>query len=211
SAFITLAGGATPGAHSVTVPEDAQAVFVLGTYYFNGSGNPLTSITGSFTGAWTILPQLALNAAFPGAFIAHAEVTATGNQTITPVFQQSPSEGPLFAVAFVKDITYADLVRDSGHDGDESTNPVSVTVDSATTDLLIGLLQAFDTPALGTPAGCTSLATGNNVSEDGRLFSVDSSGASTTTVDGVDENYSTLSLVAIKAAGGGGGEEFHSA
>lgn len=197
---IALSLTATPGAQNITVPADAEGVVVFWAYWLNATGYGLTSMSSTFSGTFTSV-ELAGTSIESATGISYAAVTSTGAKTITPVWNNTPSEGPTFIVAFVKGINTADWVRDTGLDSRSGETAVSATVDSATTDLVLSLDQKYDAiPGLET--GWTSLQTQSNGSEGARLRSADSPGASTTTATIQNPYYSTIAVISIKEIGG---------
>ena len=190
----TLGTSGTPGAKSITVPADAQAVVVH--FHMGSGGSNALSISSDFAGAFTIANSAAQN----GCSLGYAVVSSTGAKNLTLSWTQTSLEGPSVYVSFIKNINTSDWVREVAVVGND-TNGTSATnvFDTGTDDLLLVVNDQDGGTAPTTISGFTSLATtGGTYSLPSRLQSCDSPGATTTTVTGTTTNFDVLSGISIK-------------
>ena len=196
SAVALNAGGSTnPGPLAITVPADAQGVLVF-TRGFNGLS---LSLSSSFTGTFAVTEDTGTERTAVG----RAAVTATGAQTISPVWSAIPTEGPVFIVAFVKGIDNSSLaawVRAVDVQAEDSVGSAfSRSVASTVADLVLVLDSRYTASNTPPPdeAGWTSLLTQGVSFNAGRLRSANSPGASTTTANTQGDQYRGLALVSL--------------
>jgi hypothetical protein len=204
---IQLGTSASPGAQSITVPSDAEGVLV---FTRNNNNANVVSLTSSFAGTFTRYN----NSSGEGTSVSVAAVTSTGSQTITPSWTGTVGEGPLFVVAFVKDVDTSSVgawVRDTFTEFDNAS--LVGAVDSTADDLVLVFDSQYgfgDPPAAA--SGWTSrLAVGpgfENNAELGRLSTANSPGSSTTSYTSQGNDFDCLAMISlIGASGGGGGVE----
>lgn len=201
----------SPGAQAITVPADATGVAVF-WYTYVPEGNPYSlGLSSSFTsGGLTIKQSADATSLLALVGVARGLVTATGSQTITPVWSTSTtpiSDGPLMQVAFFKDIDTGDWYRDSDHNNTETGTAATTTstpaIDTGSTDLVYTFVSGYD--AINTPSGMTSRGTTGLVNNAyGGVFTIDSPGASTTTPTSGTQDYPAIAAISIKSTGGGG-------
>lgn len=197
--ILTPGSSATPGAQAITVPADAQGVVV----FTRGYPAPTLSLTSNFAGTFTIVQDTGNEI----TSVSYAPVTSTGSKTLTPSWTTGPTEGPLFIVAFIKDIDNSSIgawIRDSDALANDVTGSAfGLTVDSTTIDLVLAFDTQYNT-GLTVPAdesGWTSITTQGINSDAGRLRSADSPGASTTTATTQGTSYRGMAIVSIIGAG----------
>lgn len=207
---LALGTSATPGAQAITVPADATGVAVFFGEYSNfGGTHTLTSLAASFvSGGFTINQSADASSAHGLVGVAYGLVTATGSQTITPTWDATVVDGPIFQVVFFKDIDTGDYYRDSDHnnDDDSSSGVTSSTpaIDSAATDLVYGFVTEYST--IPTVSGWTQRqSTALTNSMYGSVYTADSPGSSSTTFTCGTADFPAVAALSIKATGGGGG------
>lgn len=181
----------TPGAQSITVPAGTQGVVVMSRA--NSAGLTLSS---SFAGTWTaIAPSSGVE------WLQYAPVTATGAQTLTPVWSAFLSEGPVFYIFYVGNIdnsSPAAWVRATSS-GEVDSTSVASTAD----DLVIALDTCSSATGTfpGAASGWTTQGTPyNNGNVGARARTADSPGASTTSVTRVlatGTDFHGLSVISI--------------
>lgn len=194
STAITLGTSATPGAQSITVPADAQAVIVTATTYT--SGGLTLSLSSDFAGTFTV--TTAGNGS-DKCHTAYAVVSSTGSKTITPTWSAAVTDGPLFIVSFVKNIDTADFIRQSlAYNANTQGSTTSTTISSSATDLVLALERQTLSSAPTLMSGFTNVTTQVNNSLGGRLQYANSPGASTTTLQSSGTEFPGFSAVSIK-------------
>jgi hypothetical protein len=203
-ALASLGTSPTPGAQAVTVPSDAEGVIFRWSGYL--VSNQLTSVSATFASGGFTIDQLPENGA-DAVGVAYARVTATGSQTITPVWGGTWSGGPVASVEFVKGIpTSGSWVRDTFVDHIPSaSDTITGSVSSATDDVVLaGEGSDFGTlPA--SPSGWTSRVSTTVNDNYLRVSQADSPGAPTTTYTATAANsYPTLSMISVMSDTGGG-------
>lgn len=135
---------------------------------------------------------------------ARALITATGSKTFTYAFSVTATEGPVLALFFVDEIDTGDWIRDSDGARTAATTAISLTVDSAATDIVVSLDGRAVATAPSAVSGWTSQGSGTFNGIGYRAASADSPGSTTTTFNAADENYSGAAVVSIKQTAGGG-------
>lgn len=206
-----------PGAQNITVPADATGVLVFFSWWGNFSDRLLNSLTASFVSGGFTIRQLAASNAGAGKIgvgVAYGRVTATGEQTITPVWDWGTDAGPTTTLVFYKDIPpTGDWVRQTGS-GD--TNPrvwqdttgsslPSGTIPSTTEDEVLAFDSAGGSNIPGNPSGWTSIITHARNGIASRLRRANSPGASTTSTSSQLAGYATLAMASVMGVSGGGG------
>lgn len=198
---ITWASGANPAGQSIPIPSDATAVYMFWTFWNSGNGHGLASVTLAGNAPNQTFELATTNDAETATGVAAWYNPATGSQTLDPAWDASPAEGPTTIVAYVKD---GDTTawRDADADAAQSSNAVTVTLTTASGDLVLKYNQGFDTLP-GTSAGWTSAQTTTEQNgEDAQLTYIAAAG-STQVCDGENENYSSVLAIAIPAAAAG--------
>jgi hypothetical protein len=197
---VQLAPGtsATPGAQAITVPSDAIGVVVCWGEYgaFSTGMTGLTSTFATFSGGNKDQTP-STGGTRNGAGGWWADVTATGSQTLTPVWGSSIVQGPLLTVIFYKDIAAGSWVRDMVSADSSATFPLSIN--SATDDEVI-FFDTQDTSVPSTNSGCTSVDSRTENSSGGRLQTVNSPGSGTTSIPTTSANPATFAISIIGAA-----------
>lgn len=207
---VALGNTADSGNVSVTAPTGANACVIGGTFYV-GDNSVVTSLTGS---QLTSTTNGALKTATPSggnymsSYAGAFQVTATGSQTIRLQKTGGYSEGPTCQIAWLTVDDPTDFVRTSGFLIDtqaSSPDTLSVALASATTDLVLGIFGTDGSSSdPSAPSGTTQQGTLQTTQFDKSIvFSVDSPGASTTTITVGSRAYPTLIGISLKAGGGG--------
>jgi len=196
--------GASPGAQTITVPADAEGVAIFMTG-INAGTALVASMTSDFSSAFTITQNG--NTALNGVSVSLARVTSTGaGKTFTPSFNVAPDEGPCCSYAFVKGIPPSGAWFETVDVDQGSGSALTLSVTSATDSLVF--FYDSDDSTIGNASGTTNL-TNHTVNGDyANLNSVNSPGASTTSVTGVGTGFPASALVSIKASGGGSPTSF---
>lgn len=209
---VALPNTADSGNVSVTAPTGANACVIGGTFYV-GDNNVPTSLTGSQLVATT---NGALKTATPsggshmGSYAGAYQVSATGSQTIRLQKTGSYGEGPTCQIIWLTVDDPTDFVRTGGFLIDTQASvpdTLAVTLNSATTDLVVGMFGTDGSSAAPTaPTGTTQQGTTQTTNADLSLvFKVTTPGASTTTITAGSRDFPTLFGISLKAGGGGGG------
>lgn len=178
----------------ISVPPGAQGVLVSS----RSSYSDLT-VSSSFTdGGWQkVTPSVGASTG-----LSYAAVTSVGEQTITPSFGATLTEGPVFLVTFVSGIdnsSFGTWVRDA-----ENGETTTLEVDAVAGDLVVCMDNWF-TGFSGTPgpppnqAGWTSHETQEYNNIAGRVRSITASGSTVTAnaQTGSGGDYSGLTLVSL--------------
>jgi len=207
---VALPNTADSGNVSVTAPTGANACVIGGTFYV-GDNSVVTSLTGS---QLTSTTNGALKTATPSggnymsSYAGAFQVTATGSQTIRLQKTGGYGEGPTCQIAWLTVDDPTDFVRTSGFLIDtqaSSPDTLSVALASATTDLVLGIFGTDGSSSdPSAPSGTTQQGTLQTTQFDKSIvFSVDSPGASTTTITVGSRAYPTLIGISLKAGSGG--------
>lgn len=209
---VALPNTADSGNVSVTAPTGANACVIGGTFYV-GDNSVVTSLTGS---QLTSTTNGALKTATPSggnymsSYAGAFQVTATGSQTIRLQKTGGYSEGPTCQIAWLTVDDPTDFVRTGGFlidSQNSSPDTLSVVLNSATTDLVLGMFGTDGSSAdPSAPTGTTQQGTLQTTQFDKSVtFTVNSPGASTTTITVGSRAYPTLFGISLKAGSGGGG------
>jgi hypothetical protein len=193
--------GSNPAATAWTIASACKVFLLYVTYY---AANGATIGVPTFGG---VAMSVAINIAEVGDAVAAACFyvlnPTTGSVNIDPSHSNVPSEGPLYMGA-----CYTCDGTPSWVDGDaqaqEGSTTASVTIDSNTGDLVIGLAQKFNgAPTIG-GTGATNLpgsSTHSFNSEHGQLFNV-TAGATSSTLTSAND-YSSIIAASFRETGGG--------
>jgi len=186
---------------SLTIPADTTAIYFFWAYFYNGDGQGLnvasTTIATVASDEQHETPGSTVETGTGVAAWYNGTCHAAGSATFAWAFDQTPSEGPVMAIVYVKGgntSTWTDVGSDQG--GIELA--VSVQVDSATTSLVIAFNQRYNaTPDL--PSGWTNvMTTAAGAGEYARLSYATTPGATTTSFDSEGtEAYETAVVVSI--------------
>ena len=186
---IALPLSSTPGAQNITIPANATMIAVHWRVY----GANMTSLTSTGAGTFTFIQD----GGNEQTGVGYAAISATGAQTITPVWSATPAEGPLFFVTYVKDVV---SVRSGGAIANETAGSAATgTIFTRSTDLVLALDSQFDAGAAipSNPSGWTSRATQGQNNEGGRLRTMNSPNDSHTTVTGTTTTESGIAVIAV--------------
>lgn len=196
--FVTTSGG------TVTVPTGAQGVVAFHTHYAGVVGSSLNTISLGGASSFTIAQDIGVSASNSSAqSVSYATISSTGSQTFSFSLDHAASEGPIFCLVFVDGINTSDWIRQTAAQAQPGTTNPSGTVNSSTTDKVLGFNQKFNAiPA--TVTGWTSQATqAVTNSEAARLNTADSPGATTTTFTATNSDFSSVGVVSIKEGSSG--------
>lgn len=190
------------GLQNVDVPVGATHVVLFFTTWAGGLGINLDAATaGSFFSSLT-RQQTPADSAFNNIGVAWAAVTATGAQTITPAWTNTPGSGPVMVLLFYKDV-------DSIIDLEAATLAGTVSIDLSapdTADTLVVAAESQDGSAPDLPgSGWTDIT---DHAGGGIAMRVRSATTTTnpTTVASVGSSYPAVAGIAIKGTTGGGGD-----
>ena len=197
--FATTSGG------TVTVPTGAQGVVAFHTHYAATNGSSLATISLGGASSFTIANDIGVVAA-TGAnsqSVSYATISSTGSQTFSFSLDHAAAEGPIFCLVFVNGINTSDWIRQTAAQAQPGTTNPTGTVNSSTTDMVLGFNQKFNAiPA--TVTGWTSQATqAVTNSEAARLNTANSLGATTTTFTATSSDFSSVGVVSIKEGSSG--------
>lgn len=199
---LALNANASPGAKAVTVPADAEYICVHFAFYADLDVD-LSSLTSTCCGTFTVDKLSGSGGTNVGVGVAYAAVTSAGSKTVTIAWTRALNEGPIVWVTFVKGIDGSTPVLATGKNHYTGTAAPSVSVASQADALVIAMHEA-DTSNPATATGCTSQGTATVNGAGSRLQTVNSPGASSTTVTGGSTSYPTLGLISFKPAASGG-------
>jgi len=186
---IALPLSSTPGAQNITIPANATGVAVHWRVY----GASMSSLTSTGAGTFAFLQD----GGNEQTGVGYATISATGAQTITPVWSATPVEGPLFFVTYVKDVV--DVRSGAAIANETAGSAATRTLFTRSTDLVLALDSQFDAGAAipSNPSGWTSRSTQGQNNEGGRLRTMDSPNDSHTTVTGTTTEKSGIAVIAI--------------
>ena len=195
STALALGTSATPGAQTITVPEDAQLVVVHATSYT--SGGLTLSISSNFSGSFTTTTA---GDGSDKCHISYAIVSSTGSKTITPVWSSDVTDGPIFIVSFIKNVDTGNFLRAVlAQNLNTQGNTLSTSIASNTTDLVLALeRESLTTTPPTTLTGFTSIVTSGINNIGSRLQSCNSPGASTTSLSGSGTDFPGFAAISIK-------------
>jgi hypothetical protein len=190
---LTTSASQTP---SVTVPAGANA-FIIGSEYYSASSQ---SITFSGSG-WMTVQASGGDWDFNWANNAYAagKVTATGSQTLSVSATRTFDEGPTCQIIW---LTVADpddwILAHAAVPPSASPTALTLNIASETNGLVLGVFGNFSTPSV--PSGATQIGSSQTTNGHTALaYSVDSVGASTTSITSASYNFPTLFGVSVKA------------
>jgi hypothetical protein len=188
----------------VTVPTGAAGVVAFCAADMGSNGSTLSSLSLTGSGAFQIkqnVPTAAGSFERCGA-VAVAAVSSDGSQTFAANWSAGISQGANYFLVFIDEDPTA-LYRDSDGANTDSSTALSVTADSAATDLVLAM-EAGYSAVPSTASGWTSLASEGVYNGQGaRVSSADSPGGSTTTFNAESESWSVAVVISIQSAGGG--------
>ena len=192
---------ASPATQDITIPADCTAVYMFWSYWRDATGYGLSTVTLE-----TVAPDENFDEKLGADYLTATGVCVwynpgTGSgQTVDISWDGAPSEGPTCLFVYVKggNLTAA---RDIDSSAGQSTNDITVTIDSNATDLVLKYDERWhaDTPP-SLSGGWTNIATGGNNSEQFRCSSCNSPGAATTICNCEDEAYSSIVGISIPVA-----------
>lgn len=194
---VTLPGTADSGNVNVTAPAGANAMVVGGTFFVSDSSLP-TSLTGSQLSSATITGITGAGT-WMSAYAGYAKVNAVGAQTIRIQKTGNYTEGPTCQIFWLTVPNPDDFVRQLSF-ATPNTGSLTTSVNSTTGDLVLGCFGKDSNNSLSTPSGCTQQGTTQTNNLDSSLaFSVNSPGATTTSVTTASISYPSLFLISLKA------------
>lgn len=190
---LTTSAAQTP---SVTVPAGANA-FIIGSEYYNASSQAVT-----FSGSgWMTVQASGGDWDFNWANNAYAagKVTATGSQTLSVSATRTFDEGPTCQIIW---LTVADpddwILAHAAVPPNASPTTLTLNIASETDGLVLGVFGNFSTPSV--PSGTTQIGDPQTTNGHTALaYSVDSVGASTTSITSGSYAFPTLFGVSVKA------------
>jgi hypothetical protein len=197
---INWGGLASPAPQNVTIPSDATAVYAFAGGYSDGNENTLPTFT--LAGA---APNQTVNKSGLGATLTSGGGAVwynppTGTQSLTISWSDGAiGNGPNCIVAYVKggDTT---SWRDADATNAPAADAVSVTLTTASGDLVLKFDQRVGSAAPALSAGWTNAQTQVNVGGDSARLSTISASGATQVCNAEDESYSLVVAVSIPAA-----------
>jgi hypothetical protein len=199
---------ADPSAANVTVPGTADAVVILLMGY-NGSAINADSMTCSFASLSSIVTENGSGLSSNNSVYSTAALTGTGAQTVTVSWNGSGAGfltelGALVLFYYNADDP-TDFFRAEDSDVSQyatSSTTCTTTAASNTTDVGAGCTTEFGAVP-GTPSGTTSQATSGSIGGNSiRVWSVDTPGASSTSITSGTEDFPGQYMVMVKSAAG---------
>jgi hypothetical protein len=189
------------GFTTVYVPDDCDYVVLFASMWDGNASSHLGSAEID-NDAFTELGELPETGDASAITVAVLANPSTGAQTFEWTWSNggSRSEGGEIALVYVINANLADPVRDSGVDNGVSSDPVSVTVDTELTDLVLAFAQSFDgggpaQPGLdGTPLVLASWDAPAHSYDVRRV----TPGSGSLTVNMSGESYSSMAVIALK-------------
>lgn len=197
-----------PGAQSITVPVDATAVIVFGTFGSTGGAASISSFATNFTTSGTLTPTQNSGAGFSAAVAAlvGAVNNTSAGRTFTPAFNRTVEIGAHFTFIFLKNINPASLtaaVQVGVCPGPAASNPATASGASNAAKMVIGY-DARGGTVPSNQSGWTSLATDsyNVITPVGlRIRQLNTPGDPTSTITSQDSNNSVVAIVSINERG----------
>lgn len=198
----------TSGGGTITVPAGATgAVAFWGEY---GVFSGMTTFSSSFGTANTSYRHQtpSIGGTHNGTGLWAFDVTATGSQTFTPTWSNTPIQGPALSIAFFKDLdaNWKDSARFATNHNQYSTASGSVT---AETDAYILVFETQDGgSAPSVPSGRTLVQNRSENSIGGVFYYVNSPTAGSNTITSGNSNFPGIAIASIKGASGGGATNY---
>jgi len=207
---VALPNLADSGNVAVTIPSGANACVIGGTYYVTDS-SVITSITGSVFSSTTnggLRVNNPTGGTYMGSYAQAFKVTATGSQTVRVQKTGNYSEGPTCQIGWFTVDDADNFVPSGGFSVVQQTGSpqaLAATVNSNSTDYVFGMFGTDGSSADPTaPTGTTLQGTMQTTQFDKSIaFSVNSPGASTTTVTAGSRDFPSLCLISLRGTGGG--------
>ena len=191
--------------NDINIPAGTTAVYWFWSYWNAADGSGLASVTlnSQAPDEQSEIETGSSGGDNPATGVCVWYNPSTGNQDLTFSFDAATSAGEVSCAVCVSGGDLAGW-RDVGHDNGDHTDPITTTIDSNTSDLVLKHDNRYttttDAPDLS--AGWTT-ESGEDVTKNNRAYrlsSCDSPGASTTVCDGEQEYYSGLTAVSIPEA-----------
>lgn len=204
---VTLAPGtsATPGAQSITVPTGATgAVAFWGEY---GAFSGMTGLTCSFGSPNSANRHQtpSIGGTHNGTGLWAFDVSATGSQTITPVWSNAIIQGPALSVAFYKDLdaNWKDSARFATAHNQYAAASGSVTAETDAEILVFETQDGGTAPSV--PSGRTLVQNRSENAIGGVFYTVNSPTSGSNSISSGNTNFPGIAIASIKGASGGGG------
>lgn len=200
---IIWASGATPAAQNITVPAACNAVLMLWAYNPSTAGHGLLSATLNGNTPAQTRETESNTPEFPATGAAIWFNPATGTPIALDVdWDAAPLEGAITGLVLIENALTSGW-RNANSTHTNTGTQQTISVNTASGDLVIALDQRYDGTAPANEAGYTSVLTLSNALEGGRIRSIVATG-STQSASTQDTNFSTIVAVSIIDGGGGG-------
>lgn len=204
---VTLAPGtsATPGAQSITVPTGATgAIAFWGDY---GAFSGMTGLTCTFgtPNSANRHQTPSIGGTHNGTGLWAFDVTATGSQTITPVWSNTIVQGPALTVVFYKDLdaNWKDSARFATNHNQYAAASGSVTAETDAEILVFETQDGGTAPSV--PSGRTLVQNRSENAIGGVFYTVNSPAAGSNSISSGNTNFPGIAIASVKGASGGGG------
>lgn len=200
---IAVDASAGNGNTNISVPADAILLVAFWDHWDGNAGSQLSGLTLNGA-AFTERAELAEGATFDesGVGVATLASPATGTQNLAWTWSAggARSEGGRIYVIPVKGNDTSNPVRDADVNVTTGATDLSVTIDSAVTDLVLAMCQRFTggNPDLAGTEFVDNVTLNSHVYDVGEI----TPGATSTTVTMTGEEYSSMVAISIRSAAG---------
>lgn len=190
------------GSTTVTVPADATAAIAFWAHYDGDNGETLASLTLGGN-AFATQAELGSGATVSETGTGVAVLTSlpgSGSQTLAWTWSAggARSEGGGLLIVWVKDVDLASLVRDSDVNAQVGSGSIAITIDSASTDLVLAFSQSFT----GTNPDGPATVFLNDWAVNSEVYDASEAtpGATTTTLTCATSDYGSIAGISLRAA-----------
>lgn len=192
------------GSTTVTVPADCNLIVAFWAHWDGNSGTTLSSLTLNGVG-FTIHNQLAEGAVTNenGVGVATIVSPATGSQTFAWTWSAGTArtEGGGIILVYVTGANTSDPVRSTDVNSTIAGNDCSVTFTTVSTDLVLAMAERYY-PGFSDPSVLDGTVFINDWILNANYYDASqvTAGASSTTINMTNENYSCMAAIALKEA-----------
>lgn len=194
---------AASGSVSITVPSDCTAAIVMWHHWDGDSNTTMSSITINSVAMTLDLNHDEGNPTDTNGYgVATLANPSTGTQTLAWSWSAGGArdEAGFSTITYVKDVNTSDLVNAVGGAAGSDGDNVEVTINSASTDLVLSSCNTFSTPAISGTVYMNNVDGGNGTSPTLVDVAQQTAGASTTTTTMTGESWASMVSVSLKEA-----------
>lgn len=192
---------AASGSTSVTVPADCTCVVAFWCHFNALGAATLSTLTlgGNTFTTQSEIPCKSPAASSTGVGVATlTNLPGTGTQTLAWAWSDNDArdEGGGLFLPYVKGVDTTSLVHDADTGNSTGSNPLSLTIDTGLTDLVLAACESFT----GTNPGLDGTVFINNVTINSEVYDVSevTPGAATTTINMTGESDSAMAAISLR-------------